>query len=210
VDARGSAVWEQWPDNIAAAVWGAQTIETVKSIRRYYPSAIIVLLDASITPSLDIPGVDITHRHNGASAIVGNRGVGETFILQDFLESELFAALLPAVGIFHKLSGRYILDNRYNMRNIDASCVNAIHTPDSVARGLAKSVYETIYYTFPASYCVPFVRELIRARSELESNRVQSIENTIFVNFHNLNLMCSHGFLGISGLQAPTGKSLSI
>ena len=186
-----------------------QAVHTVTSIRQRYPSAIIVVLDASASEGRVVRGADLTFRHPGPSAFTPNRGVGETYIMQSFLESQTFSALAPFARMVHKISARYALDERYDNWRLGESCVNAASTKNHPLV-LSPSVHETIYYTFPPSFANPLVKELVRTRQLLFDNPATSLEDSLFTNFFALGLMCSHDVVGVSGVQAPTGLMMVI
>lgn len=214
-----------------------QTIETVKSIRNHYPDAIILILDGSSAAlqGYQVPGADLSVLFSDPSQLqANNKGVGETLLLQEFLQSTLFATLQPFVSMVHKLSARYVLNSSTDPATVTATanpipastswnsnsdsafipflaerelptCVNAVHLSK-----YAFPNYETVYYSFPVALSQMLVKELKRTREILALSAARSIEDYLFATFHDLNMMCSHGEIGVRGLQAPTGKFTQI
>jgi hypothetical protein len=161
-----------------------QTKITIQSIKKFVKSAKIIVLECCEDIVFDDvrmfyikpPELFYTHKSNG-----------EAFYLKTFLTSETF----PPDAFFFKISGRYFLNEHFNIELFDKNNFNA----RQVDHGDGKCCVTSLF-GFPCNKIDILISQLDKI-----DNYNDNIEHTLFkgIPFNNIS------FLGISGYLARSG-----
>lgn len=181
-----------------------QTVATVQSILKHYPKAVVVILDGSrFYRNVHIPGSGFEIQISNPERLITDRGVGETHMLQEFIGSDIYQMILPYTSHVYKMSARYYFLDDFNPAIINPYTINARHTPS-----FGSNVFETMVYSYPPNFSQLIFALLTRARETLQQHG-GSIENILFADI-GADYITRHLWLGVEGLQAPTGLLMRI
>jgi hypothetical protein len=170
-----------------------ETLNTIKSIKKYLPQATIVVIEASnkvIFNDVIMFYVDDNRVHQN------NKSLGESVLLETFLQSSEYKNM-NCVDLVFKISGRYTLNNNFCLRKYDFNKFNG-----RCIKNGQDICYVTCLFSFPYSR----TNELCEQLNFVQNNCVHlsDIEHLIFLNTeeHDINEI---DVLGITGNIAVNG-----
>jgi hypothetical protein len=102
-----------------------QTSNTIQSIRNKVPNAKIVVLEASFGNNIKFIFDDVIMYYIDNNEICYHKSIGEAIILKKFLHSDIYKSLIENDNyMVCKISGRYYLDDNFNINNFDNNKIN--------------------------------------------------------------------------------------
>jgi hypothetical protein len=187
-----------------------QTLNTIISIKKTIPNYYIVMIEGSKL-SKDLKErfikevnefIDVADYKNVNKAINGpSKGLGEVELLLAYLESDSYTNIKINAKSVSKMSGRYMLDNRFSFDNSD----NIICRVDKNMIQIS-----TIYYKIPIDYINSFIDYLKYLKTiknfcdGCECIEVRLFEWIIQKNYKHIEI------LGVSGNIAVSGDIIDI
>jgi hypothetical protein len=189
-----------------------QTCNTISSIKSKLPGAKIVVVEASKTINdrkFYFEGVDMFYIKN--DDIYKCKSSGECILLKTFLQSDFFKKYSD-INFLFKISGRYYLNDNFNINNFDSNKINArkIDTKNDPNEQNYNS--NVLYSTNPDFchvtnlFCFPFLKSITICEcldNYLKNAEGKDVEHILFKNCNDINNVIE---LGVSGNQAPNGK----
>jgi len=178
-----------------------QTIKTIESIKKYVPTALIVVVEASYTSKFTFGEVLVFNIEKNEE-IYGHKSIGESLIIEQFLNSEYYKNL-NSIDIVFKISGRYYLNDKFNINSHDLSKINCCivdtkNDPNNNFKhsGPPDDVSVTSLFSFPYNKS-DYILQRLKFVIENIKNHGGDIEHYIFKNeeVNKINV------IGISGTQ---------
>ena len=185
-----------------------QTLNTIQSIRNKVPNAKIVVLEASFGDKKIIFD-DVIMYYVDNSQICYHKSIGEATILKNFLNSTVYKSLIRDENyIVCKISGRYYLDDNFNIQNFDNNKINCrlIDTqndPNNKDYDINKIIINpdicgvTSLFGFPSTM-TEYINERLQYVIEHISYFGNDIEHILFKNI-SMDKINNIPIIGISG-----------
>jgi hypothetical protein len=189
-----------------------QTCNTITSIRSKLPGAKIVVVEASKTINdrkFYFEGVDMFYIKN--DDVYKCKSSGECILLKTFLQSDFFKKYSD-VNLLFKISGRYYLNDNFNINNFDKTKINARkidtkndpneqnYNPNVLYSINPDFCHVTNLFCFPFFKCSTICECLDNYLKNVEG---KDVEHILFKYCNDINNVIE---LGVSGNQAPNGK----
>ena len=169
-----------------------QTLETIRVIRDKVPFARVVVLEGSAQKVCFETADETIHFPVHRLA----KSVGEATLLINFLENR--TDIIERSSIIFKISGRYTLTDRFDIRRFSKSKITINRSIRDWSWNDDKTVCLTMLFAFP-----PCVRDMMIERLKFVQTRGPDIEHSITYGFHDFKNV---DVLGIRGALAPTGE----
>lgn len=173
-----------------------QTLETIRTIREKVPFARVVVLEGS-AQKVCFETADETI-HFPVHKL--EKSVGEATLLRNFLENR--TDLVERSSIIIKISGRYTLTDRFDIRRFSRSKISINRAVRHWAVNNDKTFSITIMFAF-----APCVRDTMIQRLKYVQERGCGIEDNIMYGFHDFKNV---EVLGVRGALAPTGEIIDL
>jgi hypothetical protein len=168
-----------------------QTLFTIETIKKHVTNANIVVVELS----KDIVFDDVTMFYitDLPDVIYYDKTLGESLILKTFFNSDFFRSI--DTDYIFKISGRYYLNDLFNMSNFNLNEFNSNKTR------INEECYSTCFFGIPPSK----INILLNNLDFIISNPYNGdIEHRIFRNTYVNNVN-----MGVSGNIAPTGQLIN-
>lgn len=179
-----------------------QTLNTIESIKKYAPNAKIVVAEASCGEK-KYSFEDVTMFYPQSADILKNKSVGESIIIQEFLNSSLYTDIVTnerGIDIVFKMSGRYFLNKyfditKYSTEKPSSRLVDTKNDPnDSHYNPLENTTepdfcYITSLFSFPPSkkdFILDRMSRVAKTIMDCESTDDTNIEHLIFKDIEHL------------------------
>lgn len=169
-----------------------QTLETIQCIRTNVPFARIVVLEGSAQKVCFETADDTIHFPVHRL----EKSVGEATLLLNFLENH--TDIIDRSSIIVKISGRYTLTDRFDIRRFSRSKLSINRKIEHWSRNDDKTYSLTMLFAFP-----PCVRDVMIQRLRYVQMKGYGIEESITYGFHDFKNL---EVLGVRGALAPTGE----
>lgn len=182
----------------------AQTIQSIQSIRSRVPNSKIVLIESGYKKEISsaiINSVD-QYIYTGGNQLVRlasdskKKGLGEAVSLYFGLKKNQFTAC----NYCFKLSGRYFLNDQFDLNNFDLTKDFNFKTYNNPVQ------ISTRLFGFKSELLGDIRKLLFQSFSKLFKNR--SIEEVLYLKFQNYTTS-EMKELGVSGLIGPTGDVIN-
>jgi hypothetical protein len=189
-----------------------QTCHTISSIKQKIPGAKIVVVEASKTMNgekIYFHGVDMFYINN--EDVEKDKSRGECIILKTFFQSDFFNKYTYVNFVF-KISGRYYLNDMFDINNFDKTKINARKVDTKNDPNQPNYNHNILYSTDPdfchvtALFCFPFCKSSIISEyleNYIKNGEGADIEHILFKYCNEIHNVIE---LGVSGNQAPNGK----
>jgi hypothetical protein len=179
-----------------------QTKKSIESVRNYLPFATIVLIEGSDIDKQLISNFDVDYIHfiNDEDINGPYKGAGECKMLLNYLNSEHHRTL--KYDHFFKLSGRYILNENFNINSFIQSDIST-----NVVYKTHPNQISTIFFKVGENNINDFKNDLQQAYEMCLKGK--SIENCILLNKNDTNIKIVNK-LGVSGNIAVDGYKIDI
>ena len=168
-----------------------QTLITIKTIKKHVINANIVVVELS----KDIVFDDVTMFYitDLPDVVYYDKTLGESLILKTFFNSDVFRSI--DTDYIFKISGRYYLNDLFNMNNFNLNEFNSNKTL------MNEECYSTCFFGIPPSK----INILLNNLDNIISNPYNGdIEHRLFKNTYVNNVN-----MGVSGNIAPTGQLIN-
>jgi len=188
-----------------------QTSNTISSIKSKLPGAKIVVVEASKTINdrkFYFEGVDMFYVKN--DDVYKCKSSGECILLKIFLQSDFFKQYSD-VNLLFKISGRYYLNDNFNINNFDSTKINARKIDTKNDPNEKNYNPNVLYSTNPdfchvtSLFCFPFLKTRTICEcldNYLKSGEGKDVEHILFKYCTDVNNVTE---LGLSGYLAPNG-----
>jgi hypothetical protein len=182
----------------------SQLLESVDSVRARIPDAFVVVLEGGEYTEADVAAL----RERGAFVFFHSvnrvhKQRGEASLLHAFLTSNVFENVCAKHTVLSltKLSGRYVLTDRFEFHYDGETCMCTVVPPESSRLGLGHM--ETRFYSMPIAYADQFRRAIERCCQEI----FVDIEHSFFrYEALPLDKVKRLPKLHVGGYLAPTGE----
>jgi hypothetical protein len=183
-----------------------QTLNTVKSIRKYARNSEIILIESGIKKDISpkiLKAINI-YIYTGDNYFVRKacdgpkKGFGEAMSIIFGLKNIID---LDKYNYIFKISGRYFLNDRFNIRSFD----NADYDFTFKKYDNPVQVSTRLYGFFPSAYKI-WIKAIKKSLIGLYFNK--SIEQLLYKNINKRK--CNYvNTLGVGGYVGPTGQEIS-
>ncbi len=176
--------------------------ERVKNKKKY-----IVVIEGSFLTEKErnelCNQVDYLHYYDilSINTKINTKSMGEVSLLQSYFTSEHFNNLKNSIQTISKISGRYVLTDKFNFDKYDIE--------DSVIRSYS-NVFDTRYYRFNIKHINHFISKLQKVKESIDITT--DIEHAFFSNNifppERLRMVSVQETIGVTGVFAGTGHRI--